>query len=297
MDAKYTKWMATAILLLVAALRLAAVQQPTINLAVIPAGIEAYPSQEELRNNLQKVSKDVQTTLSHLSFITKYGDGLWHQVAYLNMSDPLQQCPSAWRLYSTNGTNGVRACGRPVTSRQSCPAVHYPTSHQYHRVCGRIIGYQVATPGAFHSVNADRQPTTLDDPYVDGVSVTYGHPHSHIWTLAAGVTEGSYFDGAGPDCPCSRSGATQAPDYVDNNYYCESGNSDDRGILGHLYSSDPLWDGQQCEGQCCENGKSPPWFSVQLPNPTLDDIEVRICGDESTDNEDTPVELIEIYVS
>ena len=42
-----------------------------------------------------------------------------------------------------------------------------------------------------------------------------------------------------------------------------------------------------CEGECCSNGKSPPWFSVTLPNPTYDDIEVRICGDEGTRNEDT----------
>ena len=129
---------------------------------------------------------------SPFNFIPEYGNGLWHQVAYFNMSDPLQQCPSAWRLYTTNGTNGVWVCGRPVTLRQSCPAVHYPTGRQHHRVCRRIIGYQVRTPGAFHSVSADRQPTTLDDPYVDGVSVTHGHPRSHIWTFAAGLTEGSY---------------------------------------------------------------------------------------------------------
>ena len=43
--------------------------------------------------------------------------------------------------------------------------------------------------------------------------------------------------------------------------------------------------------------KSPLWFSVQLPNPTMDDIEVRICGDESADNEDTPIGLLEIYIS
>ena len=140
-------------------------------------------------------------------------------------------------------------------------------------------------------------PSGLDDVYIDGVSVTHGNPRSHIWTFAAGVTEGTYVYGARPDCPCSRPGATQAPGYIGNNYYCESGNSANRGILGYLYSSDPLWDGLQCEGQCCGNGKSPPWFSIQLSNPTMDDIEVRICGDESTYNEDTPIGLIEIYVS
>ena len=38
------------------------------------------------------------------------------------------------------------------------------------------------------------------------------------------------------------------------------------------------------------------WFSVQLPAPTTDMIEVSICCDQDTMDEDTPVELIEIYM-
>ena len=285
--------MTTATFLIIIALYLVAASQRTFDPVTIPEdGTQTCPSQEDLKSALLNIRNDTWTTLVNFRLVPECGDGLWKRVVYLNMSDPSQQCPSAWRPYSTNG---VRACGRPVTSRQSCPAVVYPTGQQYQRVCGRIIGYQVGTPGAFHSVNADQQPPSLDDPYVDGVSVTHGYPRSHIWTFAAGVTEGHYIE-SGPDCPCSRSGATQAPSYLGNNYYCESGTSADRGILGNLYSSDPLWDGQLCEGQCCSNGKSPPWFTVQLSNPTLDDIEVRICADESTSNEDSPVELIEIYV-
>ena len=37
-------------------------------------------------------------------------------------------------------------------------------------------------------------------------------------------------------------------------------------------------------------------FSVQLPTPTNEAVEVRICANERTDNEDTPVEQIEILV-
>lgn len=67
----------------------------------------------------------------------------------------------------------------------------------------------------------------------------------------------------------------------------------DRSIF---FEDDPVWDGKQCEGDCCSSGKSPPWFLVTLLNPTVDDIEVRICGDEGTDNEDTPIKLLEIYI-
>ena len=65
---------------------------------------------------------------------------------------------------------------------------------------------------------------------------------------------------------------------------------------------DPLWDGQGCgSSSCCElsypPGVTPPWFCKQLPQTTTDDIEVRLCGDEGTADEDTPVELIELYIN
>ena len=36
-------------------------------------------------------------------------DGGWTRIAYLNMSDPHEQCPSGFKLYNQNG---IRACGR-----------------------------------------------------------------------------------------------------------------------------------------------------------------------------------------
>ena len=37
----------------------------------------------------------------------------WTRLAYLDMSDPSEECPSGFRLYESGG---VRACGRPVSS-------------------------------------------------------------------------------------------------------------------------------------------------------------------------------------
>ena len=50
------------------------------------------------------------------------GPGLWWRVTYLDMTDPSQQCPSAWREYNTSG---VKACGRPANSTGSCAAEFY----------------------------------------------------------------------------------------------------------------------------------------------------------------------------
>lgn len=81
-------------------------------------------------------------------------------------------------------------------------------------------------------------------------------------------------------------------------HYCESGNNEaNSGISYFLYSSDPLWDGQQCmsEGTCCSGRNSPPWFNVDLIHPTTDSIEVHICADFDT-SEDTPIHFLELYV-
>ena len=112
------------------------------------------------------------------------GDSSWIRVAYLNMTNPLQQCPASWRLYSANG---VRACGRPVTTSTTggCYSQIYTVQQNYQRVCGRITGYQIGSTDVFGG------PPLINEPYVDGVSVTYGMPRKHIWTctFAAGLSE------------------------------------------------------------------------------------------------------------
>ena len=135
------------------------------------------------------------------------------------------------------------------------------------------------------------------------MSVTYGSsPRRHIWIYAAGVSEQLLAAQEFGSCPCTLAGSSftpqTPPSFIGNNYYCESGNPSSTFEHTNVfrYTSDPLWDGQQCEGQCCSDGRTPPWFSVTLANPTTDDIEVRICGSEPATSEDTPISLMELYV-
>ena len=246
------------------------------------------------QNNISQILAELDNRFISSQIIPRTqshcGAGLWWRVAYLDMTEPLQQCPSAWREYNTSG---VRACGRPVNSTGSCAAVFYFTNCQYSRVCGRVLGYQVASPDAFKQVNNNGKD--LDGGDLDGVIISHGACQNYIWSYAAGLTERST-NYRRSNCPCSTEAGTEPPASIRDNYYCESGNPNDMFEKGQLYSSDPLWDGQQCEGTCCTGTKSPPWFSVQLPTPTTDIIEVSICCDQGTMDEDTPVELIEIYV-
>ena len=252
--------------------------------------IQHQQSLSSTRDNIFQVVANLNTVKSDLSSLQVQlycGAGLWYRVAFLNMSDPSQQCPSAWRLVTTNG---VRACGRPASSGSSCNGTFYSATSEYQRVCGRVIGYQDMSPDGFSRLN---ESVAINESYMDGVSITYGQPRNHIWSYAAGVTEMS-IPHTVYNCPCSTAAGNGPQSFVGDNYYCESGNPTDT-VLS-FYSVDKLWDGKQCEGTCCTDSKSPPWFSTRFPNSTSENIEVRICGDEATSNEDTPIELLEIYV-
>ena len=124
------------------------------------------------------------------------------------------------------------------------------------------------------------------------VAITHGNSGSrqHIWSFGGGFT--------GPDNPCPCVSGTTIPSFVGEDYFCETGNDNAVDWAGMFFADDPLWDGQDCgTSNTCEcTLNNPPWFCKQLPQATTDDIEVRICGDESRSNEDTPVELIELYV-
>ena len=175
------------------------------------------PSIEQRAAAHQNITSVVQTLLSE--YVCEHidtrcldmncGPGEWRQVAYLNMSDPSQQCPSAWREYNTSE---VRACGRPATSVGSCAGVSYSNNNeQYSRVCGRAIGYQFGGTDAF-AFAAD----SLESYYVYGVSFTHGSPRTHIWTLAADITQNSGGHAWG-NCPCAITPGPATPSFVGSN--------------------------------------------------------------------------------
>ena len=217
----------------------------------------------------------------------------WRRAAYLNMSDPTQTCPPAWELITTPR----RSCARPSSAGyNSCNySVMFPTQGiPYSQVCGRIIGYQIGQPQAF-ILGENR---TIDGRYVDGVSLTYGSPRQHIWTFANALDE----VGAGNDdsrCTCTDSSRPNTPpSFVGNDYFCETGVPPGQGWSHNVFhAADPLWDGQGCgpTSTCC-TFNNPPWFCKQLPQSTSADLEARLCSLDSVFFENTPIELIEIYV-
>ena len=235
-----------------------------------------------LVDNLIKIA--VEKTNNYT--IPACGGSGWRRLVFLNMTDPDQTCPDSWRLYKQNS---IRACGRQPSHTATCDSLKLGTDgYAYNQVCGRIKGYQYASPDGLAVIQHDG---TIDSVYVDGVSITYGMaPRKHIWTLYAGVREFSF------GC-CTNVYA--APEFVESNYFCDTGNPTNTLWSSVLFTEYPLWDGiAGCvtSTTCCAP-QSGPWFHAILsPVPTTDDVEIRICGGEGVINEDTPLELVEIYI-
>ena len=178
---------------------------------------------ENVRRKLSEVIKSYIPAYENKTCKCGDQDSSWTRVAYLNMTDSSQTCPSAWATINTP----VRACGRRQYTSGSCDSVFYSTNMlSYTQVCGRISGYQ------FDSTNAFWSPVIeyigLDSWYVDGVSLTHGPPGSrtHVWTFANAwyVTTTSRFESG---CPCMLSNYSEwpytVPSFVGNNYFCATG--------------------------------------------------------------------------
>ena len=239
---------------------------------------------------IQTNSRPVMQQYCDMSRTCCNSRGGWLRVANLDMTDPHQQCPSGFRSVSSPR----HLCGR---TGPGCTTVTYPVHGvEYSRVCGRVIGYQLGSTDAFYAYISGGQ-TTIDGYYVDGVSLTHGSsPRKHIWTFAAALDEAR---SDASTCPCTRPDLTYTPlvpPFVGNDYFCETG-SRNRFAYDRLYSGDSLWDGQGCGPQstCC-SFNNPPWFCKQLPQPTRDDIELRLCKNENVNNEDIPLEVVELFV-
>ena len=222
------------------------------------------------------------------------GTGGWRRVVYLDMIDPHTTCPSGWSMTEMC----QRTCGRKSTGFHTCSSATFPViGGEYSRVCGRIRAYQWGQTLAFYSYYWGFV-TTIDGSYACGVSLTHGTPQNHIWTFVAGGSEGNPAAYSSV-CPCDATRNIGIPPFVGNDSFCESGvNERWDGYRHHTFHcNDTLWDGEDClpSSTCCSQ-HNPPYFTKQLPTPTTDDIEARICLYYPLQFANLLVELVELYV-
>ena len=196
----------------------------------------------------------------------------WMRIANVSSASG---CPAGLQQLTVGGRT---ICRKTVDT--GCSSVTFSTGGvSYSRVCGRVYGYGKRTPDGFvrHTFCPD---CTLDQQYLDGVSITHGSPRQHIWSL--GVSGNPDF------CPCRSN--PSIPPAVGEDYFC------DVETMDTYASNDRLWDGEDClagSEACCNRAN---WFCKDLPEPTSDSIEFRLCTDEGRTNEDVYIEHVEIYV-
>ena len=103
------------------------------------------------------------------------------------------------------------------------------------------------------------------------------------------------------NCPCSPGSPQNSTlqSFIGNDYYCKSGNS----------ASDGTWQYILYTTIHCGMVKTAvvkvlavqllhglPWFHKVLNTTTTDYLELRVCGDQETTNDDVPVSFYELYV-
>ena len=198
--------------------------------------------------------------------------GGWMRVVELDMTNESTQCPSGLRQHDNN----FRTCGINSDSGWSCSSATFNLNGvRYSSVHGVIRAYGCGTPDGYKGRSLIYD---IDSNYVDGISLTYGlTSRQHIWTFAVAY-----------------SGCGNSPSFVHNDYYCgdidrtSSCNSNIQGIE---------WNGGECssEDQCCSLN-NPTQFYKQLPQPTTDDIEMRLCRNELAFYENIFIKMISIYL-
>ena len=213
-------------------------------------GPRGYPGDTVLsEDELRKVTKTVQMNISsQLNGIYSLN---WRRVTYIDTTQGAA-CPAGIREV-TNSTLNKRACGRTVNV--GCSSLTFPSGGSYTHVCGRTRGYQFYTTDGFHALCS----STINDAYVDGLSITRGSPRKHIWSYVAGHHEKITGDIRTRQCPCAgpEFDSWYKATFVGDDFYCES---------GFVYNAnriaweDPLWDGEGCTqpgNTCCKRSG---WF-------------------------------------
>ena len=182
----------------------------------------------------------------------------------------------------TFGSN--RLCQK--TSGDSCASVTISVGGQsYTQVRGKVAAYAYNTPDAFRRLGG--AGSGINDPYVDGISITYGSPRNHVWTYAA--AGGSL---SGYTCPEIGDPITKQPAFVGQNFICV--------VAPTLVAIGPdkLFDVPlfttlgNCVGDCPDDLA----FCVTLDEPTSDDLELRICTDQSKTDEDIFLKSYDFYI-
>jgi hypothetical protein len=202
-----------------------------------------------------------------------------------------QGCPPGWTLidHSQDALNFV-GCDRDSSTGGAASAFVQPF-YAYREVMGVVSAVDFGSNDAFFDL-PNFADSTIDTPYVDGVSITTGaDTRIHLFSFAAGEP-GDVGPGA---CPCVGGPAPQA--FVGDNYLCDAPSlaafPPDGGVAA-FDPSKPLW-GTATNTCQPATGFFAPFFVADSGGSRLDPIEVRLMSDEPNSDEDVAITRLELY--
>lgn len=219
--------------------------------------------------------------------------GGWTRVAFFapvegatftgNLAAP---CLDGFQLEDFGGGN--RGCSR-AAGPASQPGILFPTLHGYTEVMGKVVGVVFGDGDAY----AGLRNQTLNDVYVDGVSIT---------TTAAGVDEHVFtLVSAHPlplnePCPCEAGVTVAAPAFVGAASICDKPTAAARpGAANELRAYDvanPIWDTDIC-------GAAPDgvWTrATATAHVVTDDLVLRLMHDQETADENIALTRVELFI-
>lgn len=229
--------------------------------------------------------------------------GGWMRIAQLNASSLDYQCPSGFNI---SENSGIFSCAMN-SEIPGCSSIVFSSKKlRSSKVCGTVRAYSKKSQNepqtsfsASHSrslsgsraslpISHAQTPVkgslskslsgfhssvhSLNENYLDGISITSGMPRRHIWSYVAG------------QCPCTEG----KPSYVRNHYSCGF-RADDCPISG--ICTLPIW-GRT--GKCLSYNL--PWFYRETEFSVLDDVEVRVCGNPHVGNEQILIGVVQVFV-
>ena len=223
----------------------------------------------------------VYCDMSHLA-------GGWQRVASLNTSSGPCPVGSTWMPVNVNGVDYCTTIdGQTVASWVLHPKCAFS------EVSGYIVAEQKGKMEGFYV--SPGQPQTLDDAYVDGVSITLGNVSStrrHIFTYGVGRDELPRVE----SCPCHGAPTTNVPYFVGFDYHCDSTYAPYTATSLNIgYRT--LWSGEGCGvGSMCCNSADVPWFYHVLYETVRNEpLELRILSNAAS-HEDEMILIKELAV-
>ena len=131
----------------------------------------------------------------------------WMKIADLDTSNG-GDCHKEWKIIM------ALVCRAPSDAAGCYSTFFSVNGISYWSIHGLVRGCQKTSTDSFDSCQGIR---SIDNTYVDGVSITLGNPCKHVWTYVAGYSDHGNVPSS--NCPCTVHPGPAPPSFVGEHYF------------------------------------------------------------------------------